>query len=183
MNNRPQSTLELWMSTRTAPAERLAKFRLWLVDEVENRIRWPQSKPQRVKEVYQAARFIEAFCRELAARGWLFDGPALVKHIRAQLDEIRAAQEAGRVQALWPFFKAVIDRYAGVRAEELAAEAISLRCHIGNIERNLLAAESLTIPELCAEDARQRALAGLRAKTKQPAKPVEKEQLLLFRKK
>jgi hypothetical protein len=169
--NRP-STLQIWQSTRTAPAERLAKFRSWLADEVENRIQWPGAPDARVKQVHQAARFIETFVLELSRRGWLFDGPHLAKHIRAQLDEIRAAQVAGRVNHIWPFFKSVIDRYAGVKAEELAAEALSLKCHLKNIERDLSLDSSVTLPELVAIDARLRAEASLR-KSKTPKQSIK----------
>lgn len=66
---------------------------------------------------------LERLVVDLWRRGWMLDGQRLAKHLRAALDDVAAAQRAGRVKDFWPFFGRVIDRYVGLNAEEIQREA------------------------------------------------------------
>jgi hypothetical protein len=139
-------------SDQAAPAERLLKFEAWLSQELQNRLAWPQDPIRRRKQVGQCSAFVRQFVHELNRRGWLFDAKELASVIRERLDEIRRAQDAGRVKDLYPFFRSIFNRYAGQKAEELRAKATSVGARI-----DLVKARHLTLVEIVAQSEIERA--------------------------
>ena len=142
-----RSTLQVWMDERQAPEVRLLKFDAWLRQLLVDKITWPADPGRRRKMVEQCRVLVERMVIELRTRGWLFDGKLLAAHVTAAVEEVAKAQAEGRVKDLWPFFRALLQRYVGTRADELREEALSARCHISNLVGSI----STRLPSLVAQ--------------------------------
>jgi len=149
-----------WMLPLLAPEDRLLKFDAWMRRQLESRLQWPERGRLKAKEIEQCRIRIERLVIELWRRGWLLDGQRLANHIRAALDDIAAAQAAGRVKKFWPFFCQVVDRYVGINSEEIQAEAraVAGARPIGSILSSIIierptqpAPQGPTLPELVAQ--------------------------------
>lgn len=144
------STVEEWMDTRRAPAERLVRFETWLRRQLQERLQWPKDPRKRDKQIAQCQRFVAGFLCDLNRRGWLFDGPILARIIVEKLDEIAERQKAGEIEDLWIYLRCVWSTYADAASEKLHAEAMSAGFHISKIVAGLK-----TIPQATAERAEQ----------------------------
>jgi len=148
-----------WMLTILAPEDRLLKFDSWVRRQLEGRLQWPEDARRRAKLIEQSRVKLERLVIDLWRRGWMLDGQRLARHILAALDDIAAAQRAGRVKDFWPFFSRVVDRYVGINAEEIQAEARACAGArpIGSILSSIIesrgkpAAQGPTLPELVAQ--------------------------------
>ncbi len=147
-----------WMLLVLAPEERLLKFDAWVRRQLQARISWRGTERQQRKMMEQCRVKLERLVMDLWRRGWLLDGQKLAGHILAALDDIAAAQRAGRVKDFWPFFCRVVDRYVGINSEEIQAEARAMAgarpmssilegLHLGTKP----AAAGPTLPELVAQ--------------------------------
>lgn len=105
------------------PGERLLAWDRWLLATLEQSLAWPEEPVRRGKLLRQCASEITVVAKQLRGRGWLLDGKALAKHVRALLAPIAAAQEAGKIGDFWPYFRAAVGRYVGANAEEIQAHA------------------------------------------------------------
>lgn len=128
LDNRPEKETgrpasDDWMLAIAAPEERLLKFDAWTKSQLATRLKWPSDEKRRIKLLGQCAARLEKIALELWRRGWMLDGKALSLHILAALDDVAAAQAAGRVKEFWPFFCKVVDTYVGLNAEEIQTEA------------------------------------------------------------
>jgi hypothetical protein len=112
-----------WMLAVAAPEERLLKFDTWTKSQLATRLQWPTDERRRIKLLGQCATRLEKIALELWRRGWMLEGKALARHILAALDDVAAAQAAGRIKEFYPFFCRVVDSYVGIHAEEIQAEA------------------------------------------------------------
>lgn len=141
-----------WMNRGVPEAERLLKFDSWVRVELEKRVDWTSAGAGWERRLEQCRIELENLVCALWRRGWQLDGERLAGHIRDALDDVAKAQRAGRVKDFWPFFKAVVDRYVGVNAEEIKEEAMRAGVHVGQVfeamTRRLPAGRSL--PELVA---------------------------------
>ena len=135
------------MDERQAPEARLLKFDAWLRSLLIEKITWPADPGRRRKLVEQCCVLVERMVIELRTRGWLFDGRRLAAHVEAAVEEVAKAQQEGRVKDLWAFFRALMQRYVGTRAEELRDEALSAGCHISNLVGSI----TTRIPSLVAQ--------------------------------
>jgi hypothetical protein len=115
-----------WMLSVLAPEERLLKFDAWVRRQLATRLLWPVHPGRRAKLIEQCRVRLERLVLDLWRRGWMLDGQRLARHLLAALDDIAAAQAAGRVKDFWPLFCRVIDAYVGLNAEEIQAEARAL---------------------------------------------------------
>lgn len=145
-----------WMLAVAAPEERLLKFDGWIKSQLATRLKWPADERRRIKLLGQCSVRLETMILELWRRGWMLDGKELSTHIRAALDDIAAAQAAGRVKEFFPFFCGVVDRYVGLNAEKIQAEARRLRGtrNAGDLIKTALApmlAAGPSITELVAQ--------------------------------
>lgn len=126
LDNRPAKEAgrpDDWMLAVLAPEERLLKFDSWTKSQLATRLKWPADERRRIKLLGQCATRLEKITLELWRRGWMLDGKALSRHILAAIDDVAAAQAAGRVKEFYPFFCKVVDTYVGLNAEEIQAEA------------------------------------------------------------
>lgn len=147
--------VDAWMLSVHAPAERLLAFDGWVRAQLEKRLQWPGNERARVKLLHQCRDRMERLVLELWRREWLLDGPRLAKHVIAALDDVAAAQRAGRVKDFWPFFCRVIDGYVGLNAEEIQREARAAAgtksaAVVGELLKASLG-RTATLPELVAQ--------------------------------
>lgn len=139
-----------WMN-QAAPAEvRLLRFDTWARRELELRLDWTWAGEQKTKRINQCRIEIEGLVCRLWERGWMLDGKRLAAHLQAALEDVSAAQKAGRVKSFWPFFQSVMQRYVGVNAEEIQNEAMSAGAHVAAVFEQL-AKKAPTLPELMAQ--------------------------------
>lgn len=139
-----------WWQTSQPPEDRLLKFDRWLAGELSQRLLWPADPKQAARQVQQCRIEMERLVLDLWRRGWLLDGHRLARHIRAALDDVGAAQRAGRVMDFWPFFRRIIQSYVGINAEEIQREAISIGSQVGQVLAGIKH-QTPTIPELIAQ--------------------------------
>lgn len=142
-----------WMASGATIEQRLLRFDGWVRLELEARIDWTWAGEQRARRIEQCRIALENLVLALWRRGWLLDGERLAGHIRDALDDVGAAQKAGRVRDFWPFFKSVVDRYVGLNAEEIRAEAMHFGAHVGQVFERLQkqATKAPAMPELLAQ--------------------------------
>lgn len=143
-----------WMQRGAPEAVRLLRFDGWVRLELSERIDWTWAGPLKARRIEQCRVELEGLVLALWRRGWMLDGAALAGHIRDALDDVGAAQKAGRVRDFWPFFKAVVDRYVGVNAEEIRTESMRLGAHVGQVFQRLNqahVAKGKSLPELLAQ--------------------------------
>ena len=177
-----------WMLPILAPEQRLLKFDTWLRRKLAERLFWPSDPPRKAKLIEQCRVKLERLVIDLWRRGWLLDGQRLAKHILAALDDIAAAQAAGRVKEFWPFFCRVVDRYVGLNSEEIQAEAraIAGARPIGSIiaqlgVRSNTSPASPTLPELVAQRREETLREKVSRRRKaEAAQAAQKSQLPLF---
>ena len=127
------TSLLLWLNNGIEPETRLLKFDAWARQELTLRIDWAWAGSSRPHRIEQCRLMLERLVLDLWRRGWMLDGHRLAKHITACLDDIAAAQKAGRVKEFWPFFKSVVNRYVGTNAEELKIEAMQAGSHASQV--------------------------------------------------
>lgn len=142
-----------WMATGTPEAVRLLRFDGWMRLELTARIDWAWAGAMKAKRIEQCRSELERLVLELWRRGWMLDGKRLAAHIKDALDDVAAAQRAGRVKDFWPFFQSVVARYVGINAEEIRAEAMQVGAHAGQVfERlNRGGQTDRAMPELLAQ--------------------------------
>jgi len=172
-----RSTLQQWLDETRAPEDRLLRFDAWLSALLAEKIEWPRDPGRRRKLLGQCRTLVEGMIIELRNRGWLFDGKPLAAHVQAAIEEVAKAQKEGRIEDLWPFFRALMHRYVGTRAEELREQAYSTRCHITQILDGL----DRRIPDMVARR-KEETLKEKLAKRRQSevAKAKQKDQLSLL---
>ncbi|MDR0352494.1 MAG: hypothetical protein LBI02_03770 [Opitutaceae bacterium] len=114
-----------WLRERAGidPAERRRAWHKWLLAELGRTFRWPDDRLKRGRLQGQCAHSLTLMARQLYGRGWLLDGAALARHVRACLAPIAQAQREGRAEAFWPYFQKAISTYVGAHAEEIQQEA------------------------------------------------------------
>jgi hypothetical protein len=178
-----------WMLTVLAPEERLLKFDAWVRRQLAERLQWPTDARRRSKLIEQCRVKLERLVMDLWRRGWMLDGKRLAKHLLSALDDIAAAQAAGRVKDFWPFFCRVVDRYVGLNAEEIQREAracagakpICAALSWLVDRRSAPASAGPTLPELVAQRREETLRDKLsRSRRSEAAKAATKDQLQLF---
>ena len=164
------------MEVKGPPAERLVSFEKWLARQLAEKVIWPRDPRRKNKQIHQCKGFVLKFVVDLKKCGWLFDGPLLARVINDKLSEIRRAQEKTQVDDLWPFFKALFDRYAGERAEELKEQSMRSGYHISKIEAGIK-----TVPEIVAQAHDERVRDQAKSLRKRLVKEeAERKQLVLL---
>jgi hypothetical protein len=143
-----------WLAKGQAPEARLIKFDTWVRRELQARLQWPKDEQKKAKLIEQCRVELERLVLELWRRGWMLDGARLSKHILRAIDDIAAAQKAGRVKDLWPFFRSVVGRYVGLNSEEIQTESKSAGSLISqalSVMTSQAANSGPTLPELVAQ--------------------------------
>ena len=178
-----------WMLTSIAPEERLLKFDVWVRRQLTEKLQWHLDNRRRDKLIEQCRVKLERLVIDLWRRGWMLDGHRLAKHLQAALDDIAAAQAAGRVKDFWPFFCRVVDRYVGLNAEEIQREAracsgprpISASLSWLVDRRSTPAAAGPSLPELVAQRREETLREKLaRRRRSEAVNAADKAQLPLF---
>lgn len=140
-----------WQLKDATEAERLLKFEAWCRHQIQTRLQLPEDKTDRARRTGQCLAELKGMLLDLFQRGWLLDGARLTPHITAVLDDMGAAQAAGRVRDFWPFFRRVVRSYVGIHAEELQFQSQSagsiLKMALGDISTS-----TRSIPELVAQE-------------------------------
>lgn len=114
-----------WMRERAGvdPEERRRRWRQWLCKHLAESLQLSGDQAARDRLVGQLAAEVQAFIRQLFGRGWMLDGDALSREVRAIVKPIAEAQRAGKVDDLFAYFRSSVRRYAGAHAEDLQALA------------------------------------------------------------
>lgn len=172
-----------WFGRDQDPAERLVRFDTWLRRELAARLDWTWAGAAKEKRIEQCRIQIDGMILDLWKRGWMLDGRRLADRITEMLDAIGKAQRGGQVRDFWSYFKASVDRYVGLNAEEIREEAMHAGAAVADVFQQLLkqAPRSASLPELVA----QRREETLREKTNRLArekgrKAADKDQLPLL---
>lgn len=82
-------------------------------------LRWPEDEQRREREVDNCVGLLQTIARHLYQRGWLLNEERLGQLVKDFLHPIAAAQTAGKVRDLYPYFRAAVSRYVPVNAEEI----------------------------------------------------------------
>lgn len=180
---RRDAAMRSWVMDGVTPEVRLLRFDGWVRAELEARIDWAWAKEQKPRRIEQCRIHLENLAVAFQRRGWYLDGKRFAAHITDALDDVAKAQREGRVRDFWPFFEQAVNRYAGLNAEEVQAEAMSLGVHVGQMFARIgaKAPQAPSITELLAqrrqETLREKLAAQRRIEARQEA---EKAQLPLL---
>lgn len=142
-----------WANLDTPIEVRLNRFDTWVTRELEIRVNWAWAGEAKAKRIGQCRIELETLILALWRRGWMLDGRRLAKHVQTALDDVAAAQKAGRVREFWPFFQSVMKRYVGINAEEIQNEAMSAGANVAAMFETLVKKTPAgpSLPELIAQ--------------------------------
>ncbi len=128
----------LWMKVDLPEEVRVAGYDAWVRAELAARLDWTWAgdEAKRLKRIEEARVYLERLPRELNRRGWLLDGKDLAQHVVAVLDQMATYQRKDAVRDFVPYFRACVDRYVGLHAEELREQAMRIGRHVGQMLRN-----------------------------------------------
>ena len=152
----------------SAPAERLVAFERWLYREMAQRLEWPEDRAAREKQIGQCRSFVMGAVGDLERHGFLFQPRELAILIREKLDAIGRLQKAGKVENLYPYFRAVWQTWVRCEADQLRERAKLCGAHIDSVMANMLRGVILppvSIPEIVSQSLREQA-AAVRRKMK-----------------
>jgi hypothetical protein len=82
-------------------------------------LQWPDAEQRREREVENCVALLQTIARHLYQRGWLLQEERLGQLVKDFLRPIAAAQAAGQVRDLYPYFRAAVSRYVPVNADEI----------------------------------------------------------------
>jgi hypothetical protein len=172
-----------WFNREEDPAARLLAFDRWTRKQLTARLDWAWAGAAKDKRIEQCRLQLNGVCRHLFKRGWMLDSKALAGRITELLDAVAKQQKKGGIRDFWPYFKASVDRYVGLNAEELREQAIHAGAHAGRLfdqlTKGLPAGPSL--PELEAQRSDETIRAKVnRQRAKEARKEAEKDQLPLL---
>ena len=177
----------VWMQT-TPPSDprdvgpwrlrRLWAFHDWVNLEIAARFRLPPGV-ERNKALGQMKSFILASVRELNARGFLLDGPALERFLVDKMAAIAKAQRERRIQNLWTYWATSWRTYVGLEADRLKRESMTARQHITTLAAGINPDDSM--PAIVAAKHRAEEAEALRKHRGRTAKKqAEARQQTLF---
>ena len=109
-------------------------------------LRWPGDEQRREREVENCVALLQTIARHLYQRGWLLNEERLGQLVKDFLRPIAAAQAAGQVRDLYPYFRAAVSRYVPVNADEIQQVAKRTGADVGSSMAALVA--GLAIPGL-----------------------------------
>lgn len=130
---RTEATFRIWLDGGRRPEERILAFDGWIRDQLAARLVWPADPAQARRKLEQARVHLERVVLELWRRGWHLDGRALAARLIELLDAVGKYQRSGKVLDFWPYFRAAVDRYVGLNAEELREQAMRAGSHVGQL--------------------------------------------------
>lgn len=151
-------TFALWSNTRTVPGARLVAFESWLFEEMSTRLVWPRDSAERAKMIGQCRTFTMEAIADLDRHGFLFQPKELAKLLREKLDQIGTLQRQGKVENLYPYFRACWQGWVRREADALRDRAMSIGCHVTQHLRAIGSGPTPTsMPELVAQSLREQA--------------------------
>lgn len=128
-------------------------------------LQWPADETRRDRLVLRCVNDLETIARHVYQRGWLLKEDRLGELVKDCIRPITEAQRAGKVRDLYPYFKAAVERYVGMNAEEIqqsakrsgADVATSMEALVAGLGR-VIGTPAPTITEILAERGDQTAL-------------------------
>lgn len=161
-----------WFNSKEDPAARLLAFDTWTRRQLATKLDWTWAGAARQKRIEQCRLQLNGVVRHLFKRGWLLDGKRLAARITDLLDAVAAQQKKGGIRDFWPYFKASVDRYVGLNAEELREEAMQAGVHAGQLLAQLTKGlpAGPSVPELEAQRTEETLRAKLAGKRRQNAR-------------
>lgn len=111
---------------QSAGIDRTAAIRRWRARCRATLLRdlaWPGDTTRRDRLVARCVNDLEIIARHVYQRGWLLKEERLGELVKDCIRPIAAAQRAGKVRELYPYFKAAVERYVGMNAEEIQQAA------------------------------------------------------------
>jgi len=101
-------------------------------------LQWPADETRRERLVARCTNDLEVIARHLYQRGWLLKEERLGELVKACLRPIAEAQKAGKVRDLYPYFKASVERFVGLNAEEIQRTAKTSGADVGSSMESLV---------------------------------------------
>lgn len=102
-------------------------------------LRWPEDEQRREREIENCVALLQTIARHLYQRGWLLNEERLGQLVKDFLRPIAAAQAAGKVRDLYPYFRAAVARYVPVNADEIQQVAKRTGADVGSSMASLVA--------------------------------------------
>ena len=133
------NTFEKWADERGAPAVRVVAFEAWVYGELASRLRWPEGKAERERQIGQARGWVLRVVDDLNRHGFLFRPRELRDLIVEKLDQVGRLQAAGTVRELWPYLRSAWDGYVRKEADRLRDTAMSTGTHVSQVLGRALA--------------------------------------------
>lgn len=158
------TTFQIWSNVRNVPGERLAAFESWLWEEMVNRLVWPREEATRARMIGQCRTFILSAVADMDRHGFLFQPRPLAALLREKLDQIGTLQRQGKVQNLYPYFRACWQGWVRREADDLRDQAMSAGSHVTQIMASLQrpAPAGPSMPDVVAQSLREQAAAARR---------------------
>lgn len=150
------STYDQWANAKTAPAERVVAFEAWVYAELAKRLRWPEGKAERERQIGQARGWVLQVVDDLNRHGFLFRPRDLRDLIVDKLDQVGRLQAEGKVRELWPYLRSAWDGYVRKEADRLRDTAMTTGAHVSQVLGRAIAAgtrggQERSMVELLAE--------------------------------
>lgn len=178
-----EQAFRIWLDGGRRPEERIIAFDRWIRDQLAARLVWPADPAQARRKLEQARVHLERVVLELWRRGWHLDGRALAARLIELLDAVGKYQRSGKVLDFWPYFRAAVDRYVGLNAEELREQAMRAGSHVGQLMAAIArqGAPAVRIGDLIEQRHQETLREKLaRERKKQAKKAVPNEQAQFF---
>jgi hypothetical protein len=154
-----------WANTRNAPGARLVAFESWLYGEMAKRLVWPTETAARERMIGQCRAFIVEAVGDMQRHGFLFADRELAALLREKLDQIARLQKLGKVDSLYPYFRACWSGWVRREADSLRDRAMSAGSHVNQITQRVLALgrpAATSMAEIVGESIREQAAAARR---------------------
>lgn len=109
-------------------------------------LQWPADEARREREVENCVALLQTIAHHLYQRGWLLQEERLGQLVKDFLRPIAAAQAAGKVRDLYPYFRSAVARYVPVNADQIQQVAKRTGADVGSSMATLVS--GLGIPGL-----------------------------------
>ncbi len=162
------TTFEVWSNQRTVPGERLVAFESWLWEEMTTRLEWPRDLAARAKVIGQCRTFTMEAVADLERHGFLFQPKQLAALLREKLDQIGVMQRQGKVENLYPYFRACWHGWVRRESDQLRDRAMLVGSHVSQLMASLQPSGP-SMPEIVAQSLREQAAAARRKRAGEDA--------------
>lgn len=127
-----------WMNQQRAPGVRLVAFERWLFALLGTQLVWPADSYARERMIGQCRAFVVEAVGDLERHGFLFNDRQLASMLREKIDQIARLQKLGKVENLYPYFRACWSGWVRSEADRLRERAMCAGSHVNQVTQRLL---------------------------------------------